>query len=162
MPVTIGEDRLLYQKIGNSLHLISVPSSTVLNAVREIGLPDIEPRAAQATVSVPQRVDANDTHAEVVSGDELVVDIESPDALVFETHGRSVLRFEPAGFDVAAEKTIAIHAKAPSVLSIEGAVQADPYPIHWGEIGDEMVLAAQFIAGKVVLSVVFVNSGDAE
>lgn len=91
--------------------------------------------------------------AEVKSGSQSI-NINSPDSINLSYSGTSLLTFVPAEATQRAVKCIALKAATDTVLTIAGATWSNngDAPI-WGNMGEELILLAHFVAGRVVLSV---------
>lgn len=84
----------------------------------------------------------------------------APDAINASVSGAVELEFFSADPSIYAAKTIALTAESAATLEVSGAVWAGDEAPAWGEPGDLLVINAQFIAGLVLLSVVYNDNVD--
>lgn len=91
--------------------------------------------------------------AAVLTGSQTIA-VDSRDVIVISTSGATTLTFVPGSQDQASVKMISITATAQADLSIAGATWANngSMPL-WGNPETTLVLVANFIGGRVLLTV---------
>lgn len=82
------------------------------------------------------------------------IDINSASTNVLNTSGKVTLTFTAAAATASDVKVIALTATAATTLTIAGAAWANGGSAPtWGTVGKHLVLVANFLGGRVVLSV---------
>lgn len=92
--------------------------------------------------------------AESSSETALTISAESSDSTVWLLSSAGTLTFTPAGTDYCAVKVVYISAQAAASITVDGAtwVNNGSAP-SWGTSGEDLILLAHFIYGKVYLAV---------
>lgn len=90
----------------------------------------------------------------VVSGSQTIT-VDSPDTIVINTSGATTLTFTAADINTTAVKVIALkNGTTTSTITISGATWANNGEAPtWGSANSNLILVANFIAGRVILNI---------
>ena len=90
----------------------------------------------------------------VVSGSQTIT-VDSPDTIVINTSGTTTLTFTATNINTTAVKVIALkNGTTTSTITISGATWANNGEAPtWGSANSNLILVANFIAGRVILNV---------
>lgn len=134
------------QEIINAVNAASASSNTIVQ--------DVGTLKSTSVTKTGNRGDlAGKENVLVTSGNQTIT-ADSRDTMIIKTSGATTLSFTAAAESINAIKVIALHANATTTLTCNGAVWANKgNPPAWGTADKNLVLVANFIGGRVVLTI---------